>query len=50
MSGRLAGAGVVARAELRKLWLGGWAFGLIILYSAALGVFTFLLATNYELS
>jgi ABC-type multidrug transport system permease subunit len=41
---------VVFRQEAVELWVGGRAINLLILYSALLGLMTFLLATNSELS
>ncbi len=40
---------LVAARELHDLWVGGRVFVVIILFSAALGVISFLLATNAEL-
>ena len=40
----------VFRQELVELWVGGRAVNLLILYSLLLGLMTFLLATNSELS
>ena len=41
---------VVFREEAVELWVGGRAINLLILYSLLLGLMTFLLATNSELS
>lgn len=41
---------VVFRQELVELWVGGRAINMLILYSFLLGLTTFLLATNSELS
>lgn len=41
---------VVFRQEAIELWVGGRAINLLILYSLLLGLMTFLLATNSELS
>jgi ABC-2 type transport system permease protein len=41
---------LVAQRELFDLWMGGRAFVLLILFSVLLGVLSFLLATNSELS
>jgi ABC-type Na+ efflux pump permease subunit len=41
---------VVFRQEAVELWVGGRAINLLILYSLLLGLMTFLLATNSELS
>lgn len=41
---------VVFRQEAVELWVGGRAINLLILYSVLLGLMTFLLATNSELS
>jgi ABC-type multidrug transport system permease subunit len=41
---------VVFKQELVELWVGGRAINLLILYSLLLGLMTFLLATNSELS
>jgi len=41
---------VVFKQEIVELWVGGRAINLLILYSLLLGLMTFLLATNSELS
>jgi hypothetical protein len=41
---------VVFKQEAVELWVGGRAINLLILYSLLLGLMTFLLATNSELS
>ncbi|MGH2540670.1 MAG: hypothetical protein ACRDGK_09130, partial [Actinomycetota bacterium] len=40
----------VFKQEVVELWVGGRAINLLILYSCLLGLMTFLLATNSELS
>ena len=46
----LPGWWLMAARELTDLWIGGRAFILLILFSILLGVMSFLLATNSELS
>ena len=41
---------LVFRQEAVELWVGGRAINMLILYSCLLGLVTFLLATNSELS
>ena len=41
---------IVAKKELRELWIGGRVPMLMIMFSIALGILVFLLATNRELS
>lgn len=53
-SGRTAGGSVtwwvICLSELRALWLGGKALHLILIYSILLGLYSFLFASNAELS